>query len=128
MTRELTLGSPHSQNLPMSAAASQMTRVAGTHVGAVAGGPAVPRVESRSPRQRFTTKYSATMIPAMGGKATPSRMRKSTNRSRIPAAASTLPSIPTTRVGSEEHTSELQSRQYLVCRLLLEQKNSRSAV
>src|SRR3712207_7484516 len=24
---------------------------------------------------------------------------------------------------SEEHTSELQSRQYLVCRLLLEQKN-----
>src|SRR3712207_8911282 len=30
-----------------------------------------------------------------------------------------------TRVGrSEEHTSELQSRQYLVCRLLLEKKQS----
>src|SRR3712207_8305298 len=28
--------------------------------------------------------------------------------------------VPTTR--SEEHTSELQSRQYLVCRLLLEKK------
>src|ERR1035437_8972728 len=27
-------------------------------------------------------------------------------------------SRPTTRSGSEEHTSELQSRQYLVCRLL----------
>src|SRR5438445_4961083 len=26
---------------------------------------------------------------------------------------------------SEEHTSELQSRQYLVCRLLLEKKNAR---
>src|SRR5947209_10758245 len=26
---------------------------------------------------------------------------------------------------SEEHTSELQSRQYLVCRLLLEKKNGR---
>src|SRR5438445_3807374 len=26
---------------------------------------------------------------------------------------------------SEEHTSELQSRQYLVCRLLLEKKNKR---
>src|SRR3712207_7899148 len=26
---------------------------------------------------------------------------------------------------SEEHTSELQSRQYLVCRLLLEQKKTR---
>src|SRR3712207_8180891 len=29
------------------------------------------------------------------------------------------------RVRSEEHTSELQSRQYLVCRLLLEKKNNR---
>src|SRR3712207_8736938 len=28
------------------------------------------------------------------------------------------------RVRSEEHTSELQSRQYLVCRLLLEKKNT----
>src|SRR3712207_7532876 len=28
---------------------------------------------------------------------------------------------------SEEHTSELQSRQYLVCRLLLEKKNSHQA-
>src|SRR3712207_7253078 len=28
---------------------------------------------------------------------------------------------------SEEHTSELQSRQYLVCRLLLEKKKSRLA-
>src|SRR3712207_8832211 len=27
---------------------------------------------------------------------------------------------------SEEHTSELQSRQYLVCRLLLEKKNHRA--
>src|SRR3712207_8974509 len=31
-------------------------------------------------------------------------------------------------VRSEEHTSELQSRQYLVCRLLLEKKNSHSAL
>src|SRR3712207_7445593 len=33
------------------------------------------------------------------------------------------------RVGrrSEEHTSELQSRQYLVCRLLLEKKQTRSS-
>src|SRR3712207_7691808 len=28
---------------------------------------------------------------------------------------------------SEEHTSELQSRQYLVCRLLLEKKNKNQA-
>src|SRR3712207_7216491 len=30
---------------------------------------------------------------------------------------------PSRRERSEEHTSELQSRQYLVCRLLLEKKN-----
>src|SRR3712207_8379688 len=29
---------------------------------------------------------------------------------------------------SEEHTSELQSRQYLVCRLLLEKKNSKQHI
>src|SRR3712207_7106797 len=38
-----------------------------------------------------------------------------------------LPLVATALVGkalrSEEHTSELQSRQYLVCRLLLEKKN-----
>src|SRR3712207_7223111 len=35
-------------------------------------------------------------------------------------------SIATVPVRSEEHTSELQSRQYLVCRLLLEKKNKSS--
>src|SRR3712207_7595866 len=30
--------------------------------------------------------------------------------------------LSSVRLGSEEHTSELQSRQYLVCRLLLEKK------
>src|SRR5947209_12969088 len=30
------------------------------------------------------------------------------------------------RSRSEEHTSELQSRQYLVCRLLLEKKNNKA--
>src|SRR3712207_6859736 len=43
---------------------------------------------------------------------------------RVPAAVSGRPDAaargPTVR--SEEHTSELQSRQYLVCRLLLEKK------
>src|SRR3712207_8914429 len=31
---------------------------------------------------------------------------------------------PAARLRSEEHTSELQSRQYLVCRLLLEKKKN----
>src|SRR3712207_7506843 len=34
-----------------------------------------------------------------------------------------LVSAADVRTRSEEHTSELQSRQYLVCRLLLEKKN-----
>src|SRR3712207_8584473 len=32
--------------------------------------------------------------------------------------------VPATATRSEEHTSELQSRQYLVCRLLLEKKKT----
>src|SRR3712207_8625434 len=50
----------------------------------------------------------------------------------FPSAETTPPVTKTYFVGcalmrapsrSEEHTSELQSRQYLVCRLLLEKKN-----
>src|SRR2546423_6128605 len=36
---------------------------------------------------------------------------------------SAIPAYATTRGRSEEHTSELQSLAYLVCRLLLEKKN-----
>src|SRR3712207_8685522 len=36
------------------------------------------------------------------------------------------PGLVTGSTRSEEHTSELQSRQYLVCRLLLEKKNTYS--
>src|SRR5690349_21988668 len=40
------------------------------------------------------------------------------------ASSSKKPQFPVGRVRSEEHTSELQSRRDLVCRLLLEKKNS----
>src|SRR3712207_7955654 len=46
-----------------------------------------------------------------------SQARCSHPRSAGPAASAT-------RRRSEEHTSELQSRQYLVCRLLLEKKKT----
>src|SRR3712207_7444347 len=42
--------------------------------------------------------------------------------SQIAAGAIHDPDEPRDVVRSEEHTSELQSRQYLVCRLLLEKK------
>src|SRR3712207_8949403 len=45
-----------------------------------------------------------------------------TTPARVSARASTW--VPD-RSRSEEHTSELQSRQYLVCRLLLEKKKKR---
>src|SRR3712207_7397297 len=38
----------------------------------------------------------------------------------------TIPAVGRWRSRSEEHTSELQSRQYLVCRLLLDNKNRAS--
>src|SRR3712207_8731887 len=37
-------------------------------------------------------------------------------------AYAVMPDLVTSGTRSEEHTSELQSRQYLVCRLLLEKK------
>src|SRR5947209_11654754 len=48
------------------------------------------------------------------------------SRSTTPSSTvlqQTLPRAPRSR--SEEHTSELQSRQYLVCRLLLEKKKKK---
>src|SRR3712207_7127102 len=49
---------------------------------------------------------------------------RSSSRSWSLPLPSTTPTASTTRrtQRSEEHTSELQSRQYLVCRLLLEKK------
>src|SRR3712207_8795132 len=44
------------------------------------------------------------------------------SRSSARPATSPLRSPSRTSLRSEEHTSELQSRQYLVCRLLLEKK------
>src|SRR3712207_7939491 len=50
-----------------------------------------------------------------------------------PVGRARVVGVPALRVGvararSEEHTSELQSRQYLVCRLLLEKKHTSLAL
>src|SRR3712207_9535635 len=56
------------------------------------------------------------------------RRRPSASSRASPRCAPTRPASRTSATGrptrsrSEEHTSELQSRQYLVCRLLLEKK------
>src|SRR3712207_8607379 len=61
--------------------------------------------------------------------------RRWSSRSRRPTTApasrrrrSRSPTRTSTCWRSEEHTSELQSRQYLVCRLLLEKKQSHASV
>src|SRR3712207_6968031 len=52
------------------------------------------------------------------------RGRAGTPRRRARRARAARARGPTRRGRSEEHTSELQSRQYLVCRLLLEKKKN----
>src|SRR3712207_9566253 len=43
----------------------------------------------------------------------------------VHATARPVSTVPAASFRSEEHTSELQSRQYLVCRLLLEKKKEK---
>src|SRR3712207_8934750 len=50
------------------------------------------------------------------------RRKNSPTGSTYRAAIGPMIAISSTYARSEEHTSELQSRQYLVCRLLLEKK------
>src|SRR3712207_6936843 len=64
--------------------------------------PTSPRCRPPAPRRR------------------PQRAGSRCGRARPPPSPARLP--PPGRARSEEHTSELQSRQYLVCRLLLEKK------
>src|SRR3712207_8660470 len=49
--------------------------------------------------------------------------RRSGVRTARPSSLAAAPST-SSKVRSEEHTSELQSRQYIVCRLLLEKKKT----
>src|SRR3712207_7541844 len=68
----------------------------------------------------YTTLFRSTHTAASGA-AVP---EYSTSSGRWPCTSARNPcSMRITRaIRSEEHTSELQSRQYLVCRLLLEKK------
>src|SRR3712207_6947687 len=76
--------------------------------------PICPRAPSR--RRPLDTRHRSRRRPAA----------RAPQRRASPAPTATtrgFPSPPPRRCfRSEEHTSELQSRQYLVCRLLLEKK------
>src|SRR3712207_9380505 len=73
-----------------------------------------------------TEIYTLSLHDALPISVTPSR----SSQARFARAAGSVAGLssPACRISarSEEHTSELQSRQYLVCRLLLEKKKQPS--
>src|SRR5438445_9653337 len=81
--------------------------------------------ESPAPRNRCATSAVVVVLPFVPVIA---MQRVSPASARKPRSISDTTGTPAARsrgrrARSEEHTSELQSRQYLVCRLLLEKKN-----
>src|SRR5438445_9213484 len=82
---------------------------------------------SRAPRSTlfpYTTLFD--LIWGVTLKVIPSSMPFGAGIGAYPQAYTpfdTLSGLERVEQRSEEHTSELQSRQYLVCRLLLEKKN-----
>src|SRR3712207_6943304 len=69
---------------------------------------------------RLSTLAVSTLVPAL--KVLSTTLPESTFFSVVRTNAPPLPGLTCWNSRSEEHTSELQSRQYLVCRLLLEKK------
>src|SRR3712207_8647075 len=77
----------------------------------------------------FRSRRRGTGEPASALRRRDRTRRRAAGTHRGPAVHPCAPGRPPDRVAeaapgsrSEEHTSELQSRQYLVCRLLLEKK------
>src|SRR3712207_7173576 len=68
----------------------------------------------------FRSSGSGDGLPGRGRSSSPARPDSAYRRRQVTTVGSAHPTI----ARSEEHTSELQSRQYLVCRLLLEKKNN----
>src|SRR5258707_3357976 len=72
-----------------------------------------------------TEIYTLSLHDALPISAAPSsRTSRDPSRRSPPRSRASAPGRRPSR-RSEEHTSELQSRQYLVCRLLLEKKNNK---
>src|SRR3712207_8216915 len=72
----------------------------------------------------YTTLFRSSVCGTVSGAVNPNEAFLGIRGQRLfSALAGVLSSQPLPLCRSEEHTSELQSRQYLVCRLLLEKKN-----
>src|SRR3712207_8675777 len=87
----------------------------------------------RSTRFPYTTLFrsgACEVEPPATGNGPCSRRTMSVHPRRVRCQATVHPTIPAPTITSdarrsEEHTAELQSRQYLVWRLLLEKKNDK---
>src|SRR3712207_7866482 len=71
----------------------------------------------------YTTLFRSRVDDRAGAEHQPKSNWSARSRQRCIAAGAKPASLTHLSTRSEEHTSELQSRQYLVCRLLLEKKN-----
>src|SRR5258707_12027011 len=78
----------------------------------------------------YTTLFRSRAAAAGGGVSprTISRFEIALPYSSLFQSSSGRSVAPCRETRSEEHTSELQSRQYLVCRLLLEKKKRRTPI
>src|SRR3712207_6889226 len=77
---------------------------------------------SYRPSATLKGKSSAVMIFSLTASSSSIRRRASSAESASKMTTPNCDGSDSLSVRSEEHTSELQSRQYLVCRLLLEKK------
>src|SRR3712207_8942023 len=78
-------------------------------------------------RSRVTSSASRTLSSRVEPRPAPGEARFAVARS-IGIVRRGRHRLARPRARSEEHTSELQSRQYLVCRLLLEKKKNKKQV
>src|SRR3712207_7327583 len=74
----------------------------------------------------YTTLFRSSLTGSMIVDPSPSEEMLATSRAPVPSREISGAPKSEVRRRSEEHTSELQSRQYLVCRLLLEKKKHTS--
>src|SRR3712207_7897182 len=84
----------------------------------------------RSKRRKAVSAVVDAAVQALqglgrGGEQQRDAIRNTVEAASLDAEAAAL--FEAGRLRSEEHTSELQSRQYLVCRLLLEKKKTQSS-
>src|SRR5258708_14317489 len=77
---------------------------------------------SSAVRPRMESESESSSTGRKDPRGTARRAPRRTNRGSSPRSAAHLPASPPAIPRSEEHTSELQSPDHIVCRLLLEKK------